>query len=136
VETRERGKQLYIPSSSVFFFFLKVLRVQNFLKTQAKGTVSRHRRGNVKRESQECRRDRVRQGRVKHHRRRLPGVGVHDVHERKHRYKHWSIFAFVQLRPVFARVRRVRVIREFRYFLPIGNAVKRVRLMFAVSKNE
>jgi hypothetical protein len=43
------------------------------------------------------------------------------VHERKHRYKHWSIFAFVQLRPVFARVRRVRVIREFWYFLPIGN---------------
>ena len=135
METRERGKQLYIPSSSVFFFFLKVLRVYDFLKPQAKGTVSRHRRGNVKRESQECRRDRVRQGRVKHHRRRLPGVGVHDVHKSKHRYKHGSIFTFVQLSSMFARVRRVCIIREFWYFLPIGNAVKGVRLI-AVSNNE
>ena len=116
-------------------YILKVLRLQDFLEPHAKGTVSRHRRRNVKRESQECRRDRVRQGRVKHHRRRLPGVGVHDVHERKHGYKHWSIFAFVQLRAVFARVRCVRVIHEFRYFLPIGNAVKGVRLI-AVSNNE
>ena len=139
METRERKAVVYFPSSTVFFFFfffLKVLRVQDFLEPHAKGAVSRQRRGNVKRESQECRRDRVRQGRVKHHRRRLPGVGVHDVHDREHRYKHWSVFAFVQLRSVFARVRLVRVIREFRYFLPIGNAVKRVRLIFAVSNNE
>ena len=102
---------------------LKVLRLENFLQPESERAVSPDRRGHIEWKPSERRRGRIRERWIQHHPRRLPRVRVHRVHQTKHSNEYRGVFAFIQLRSVFASVRLVGVVHEFWNEFPIRDAV-------------